>query len=609
MIRIFLFCVLVWSFTDFAHGQSDTLIYLPNIQIGDQRISIPFSKASRTITLLTKKEITKISAQSLNETLGYISGVDIKNQGVKGGQADLSIRGSTFEQVLVMINGIKMNDPQTGHHALNIPVPLESIERIEVLKGPGARRFGQNAFAGAINIITKIPEKDMINVGVEAGSYGNVSGQLGASLHHGGFHQSAQLSYLRSDGYRHNTDFDIANIFYQNEWNQGKGTWSTMAGFSKRKFGANGFYGSPNFTNQYEEVETSIASLSYKYIGNRFHIKPNFQWRRNQDEYILFRGQPEIYRNLHFGNSIGFDVQSGIYSDIGLTGLGAEWRKIYLKSNNLGQHQRDELAIYLEHRFEFFDTKLTLTPGISYNYFTNFGDFFYPGVDLGYQFNKTWTAYGNIGDTYRIPTYTDLFYVGPTNIGNEDLIPEKATSFEVGLKYIDNLWYWNIALFRRSSDDLIDWVKNEEDLPWMPRNYYHAFFNGIEVDQKWTLPTNNLGLQDINLTYNYISAKIENQNEAIISRYALDHLRHQLILRSSGQVMKNWSYSIGLRYLDRVNLEDYFLGDLKINFEAMKGIWYAQINNIFNTEYTETSLIPMPGRTFNIGFKRNFYLN
>lgn len=606
MNKLFIFCIACLVST-LVYSQNDTILLIPSIEIGDQRISLPMENTSRTISLLTKKEITKLPVQSINEMLSFLPGVDIKNRGIKGGQADLSIRGSTFEQVLVLINGIKMNDPQTGHHNLNIPIPVESLERVEVLKGPGARRFGQNAFAGAVNFITKIPENH-VNVGLEGGSYGTINGTVGGALHSGDFKQALQLGYIRTDGYRHNTDFNIGNAFYQNEWQLGKGKFSTMAGFSQRKMGSNGFYASPTFTEQYEEVQTSIINMSYKWLGDHFHIQPSIHWRRNQDEYLLVRDDPSVYRNLHFGHNFSAEIQSGIYTDWGITGVGLEYRKILLNSNNLGSHDRDEFALFLEQRFEFLDRKLSVTPGFALNYFSDFGEFFYPGLDVSYQFSKIWSLYGNVGNTYRIPTYTDLYYVGPSNVGNVDLIPEKALGFEAGVKYFTSKWSGYLALFQRNSENLIDWVKNEETDPWQPQNFYKASFKGLEMDQQWILLSTPL-VSTIGMSYTYIYGALKGSGEPGFSRYALDNLRHQVMVKLEGGWHKNWSYNIRFRFLDRVNLEDYSIADLKLNYDLSNGSIYAMVNNIFDTKYTETNLIPMPGRTYQLGMKHRFFVN
>src|SRR5690606_34953561 len=133
---------------------------------------LPFSKQSRNISLISKLQIETAPARSLAEVLSFVPGLDIRQRGVTGVQADVSIRGGSFEQTLMLLNGIKLSDPQTGHHMMNIPLPLVNIDRVEVLKGPASRVFGQNAYAGAINVITELSDKRYARVQGYAGDFG-----------------------------------------------------------------------------------------------------------------------------------------------------------------------------------------------------------------------------------------------------------------------------------------------------------------------------------------------------------------------------------------------------------------------------------------------------
>ena len=595
----FIYVLIGLMFAQSLDAQSDTIIQIPDIKINDQRIQLPFSQTNRTIHFLTRQDIERLPVQSLNEALSYLPGVDIRNRGIKGSQADISLRGSTFEQVLVMINGVKINDPQTGHHSLNIPVPLESIERIEVLKGPGSRRYGQNALAGAINIITRVPDTPQTSLRLEGGSYGTINGSAATTLGAENFRNLFNISHIRSDGYRHNTDFKTTQLFYQNEWNTEQGKWSILAGHADRKFGANGFYASPTYIDQYEEIQTSNANVGFSKIGNNWHIKPTVYWRRNQDEYLLVRGQPEVYRNLHTTNTAGAEIQSGYNSDFGLTGMGIEFRALGIQSNNLGDHQRREFAVFLEHRWT--SGKFSATPGFNVNYFSGFGTFFYPGIDVGYAINSEWNIYANAGQTYRIPTYTDLYYIGPTNIGNELLEPEEAMTYEAGIKYLGNRYFFNVAYYLRDSRNLIDWVKDREEDPWQPQNFYHARIQGLELENRYRFPENDLNLSHLKIFYTYVDAHLVNSDQSNFSRYALDNLRHQAMAQLDGLVAGRFQYSLSGRYLDRVNLDDYTLLDAQLQYQGNKLKIWVQVNNITDQQYTETSGVPMPGRWYNGG--------
>src|SRR5690606_26206287 len=151
-------------------AEHDTLTTLNEVTIQGNRIQIPFSRQNRDITILDQAIIASLPVKSVNELLYYVAGLDVRQRGPWGTQADIRIDGGTFDQTLVLLNGVKITDPQTGHNMMNIPVSLNTINRIEVLKGAAARVYGINALNGAINIITKQSAENTLNAHLYAGS-------------------------------------------------------------------------------------------------------------------------------------------------------------------------------------------------------------------------------------------------------------------------------------------------------------------------------------------------------------------------------------------------------------------------------------------------------
>ena len=166
---------------------------LDEVVVSSEKINLPFSKKFRTIKIITNEEIINSPATNLSDLLQEISGIDIRRRGVGGAQGDLYIRGGGFDQTLVLIDGMKMDDIQTGHHTLNMILPLHLIERIEIIKGPAARIFGQNAFSGAINLVTKhfksqnadIPKKKSVSINLSElvlGSFDQKTFSIGSKI-------------------------------------------------------------------------------------------------------------------------------------------------------------------------------------------------------------------------------------------------------------------------------------------------------------------------------------------------------------------------------------------------------------------------------------------
>ncbi|SEW18480.1 iron complex outermembrane recepter protein [Chryseobacterium wanjuense] len=574
---------------------------IETIEIQGKLISIPYKIANQNITVITREEIENSPATSIDEILQQIPGMDIRRRGANGVQSDLGFRGSSFEQILLLLNGIRMNDSQTGHNSMNLPIDLDDVERIEVIKGPGARRFGQNAFAGVINVITKIHIGKKVKISAEAGDYESYGFGLNAQLGNEKFSNSLQANSNSSQGYMYNTDYEIRNVFYQSKLNIKEGDIRLQAGFSEKKFGANGFYSSPKATEQYEETQASVVSIAHQQTFGNLKLHSNIYWRRGQDMYLFNREKPEIYRNMHIGNNVGGEVNSSYQWGLGTTGVGLELRKEFLASNNLGDRNRFVSQVFFEHHFSLLDKKLNINPGISWANYSKEGNFFYPGLDVGYNFNVNNKIYGNISKVSRVPTFTDLYYVSKTEQGNPDLQPENAVSAEVGYQFQNKGILAKISGFLRNSDNSIDWIKKTLDDPiWYAQNVGKIETKGIEVELNHRI----FNWLKYTAGYTYLENKFTASDE-FVSRYVLDNLKHQIIAKLETKLVKNFTAELVYRYNERVNLGSYNLLDGKLNFVKKDFSLYILINNITNTSYTETFGVQMPKRWFHVGFSYN----
>jgi len=581
------------------YAQQDT-VKLKEVQVTSNRISLPFSKTSRTIKLITKEDIINASATNVADLLQQVAGIDIRRRGIDGMQSDLYIRGGNFDQTLVLIDGVKMDDVQTGHHSMNAILPLEDIERVEIVKGPAARIYGQNAFTGAINIITKKVTKNKLDLDLNYGSYQNKRGIASLGQHYKNGNMFASVGFQKSDGYRYNTDFENVNSFLKANLNK----YQLISSFTQRKFGANGFYASPAYTDQYEETQTSLVAISSKYTASSVTIKPRIYWRRNQDMYLFLRDNPSYYRNLHISNKLGAETNLVVNSSLGKTGIGLDVSRTFLMSNNLGNHNRTAITGFLEQRIEVGDN-LDITPGVAISYYSDFNTQAFPGVDVGYRISDAIKLYGNIGYTYRVPTFTDMFYVGPTTQGNPDLKPESALSEEIGFKFNPSNFNFTLALFNRNSDNLIDWTKENEADKWETRNFSKVITQGIETTASYSFKINAFD-QLLKIGYNYINDDIKNVNVPF-TRYSLNSIKHQFNSSFQTKFFKNMLQNISYRYVERTDGTSYNVVDAKIS-AALSKIQISLIaNNIFNADYTETNLVPMPKGNVMVGLKYSIY--
>jgi iron complex outermembrane receptor protein len=572
---------------------------ISEVQIYGKFLNLPLRKVNENITVISRKEIESSPARSVDELLAEVTGIDVRRRGSNGVQSDVSIRGSSFEQVMILVNGIRMNDSQTGHNSMSIPFDLDTVEKIEVVKGPAARRFGQNAYAGVINIITKPESEERATVTASGGDFGTYA--LGLSANFGGERSSSlvQLNSESSEGYRHNTDYKINNIFFQNLYRLTNGNLKFQAGIQEKKFGANGFYATPAATEQYEETQASVVSFGAEKRLERWHLNSSLYWRRGQDMYEYVRGKPHIYRNMHIGNNIGGDINSTFFSGLGTTGLGVELRKEFLVSNNLGKHERFLTQLFFEHHFSFFEDRLDISPGISWANYDTEGSFFYPGLDVGFDFNKNHKIYGNIAKVSRIPTFTDLYYVSKTETGNPDLLPEHAWSSEVGYRYQQNNFLAKISGFLRNSENSIDWVKQTEAEAWRAENIGAIETKGIEVELGQRF---NSFVRSYSVGYTFLNSHQKQSSQNLWSRYVLDNLKHQFTAKLENQLFRDFTMQLVYRYNERVSMGSYQILDAKLSYARGSLKVYVLANNLTNSEYTETFGVPMPRRWFHAGF-------
>ena len=576
---------------------------LDTILIKSTRIDLPFKENARTIQVISAEFIKNSAATNVADLLQQVAGVDIRRRGTAGSQADLYIRGGGFDQTLLLIDGIKMDDAQTGHHTMNAALPIEVIERIEIIKGPAARVFGQNAFTGAINIVTKSTLANTASVNIEAGSFGQLNGSVTVGKEFENSSIIAHVGILTSDGYRHNSDYENKNYLLKGVFNKKEQPIEVIATFFDKKFGANGFYASATATEQYEETQSSLFGASTTFRTEKFKITPRVYWKRGQDEYVYIRDNPSVYRNLHITNKVGVETNASYTSDKGITGFGVDISRVFISSNNLGKRNRTMANLFLEHRFKFADGKIDITPGVAVTYFSDFKFHAFPGLDIGFKLSDNLKAYGNLGVTYRIPTYTDLYYNDRSTIGNSNLKPEEAFAQEIGLKFNSGRFTSSVAIFNRDADNLIDFIRPDITSKYEATNIAKVNTKGFELNTDYRFKLNEFN-QTLSFGYNYLNDDILDQNKDL-SRYSLNTLKHQFITRFESKLFKNVRQNIIYKHAERTIGTSYNVWDASVIVAVNKFNFTVTANNIFNAEYIESGFVPMPPSSLLFGLRYN----
>lgn len=587
-ILIFAFLCMFEGFAQTNISKIDTL---KEVVVKTNRIDLPFKANARTIQIIEASDIAKSAAITVADVLQQVAGVDIRRRGTGGGQADLYIRGGGFDQTLLLIDGIKMDDAQTGHHTLNAALPLEVIERIEIIKGPAARIFGQNAFTGAINIVTK-KEVAPLSINVEAGSFGQLNYGIttGKETENASF--IAHIGALTSEGYRNNSDYNNRNYFVKAILNKKKQPIEVIGTFFDKKFGAENFYTTNPAFNEYEETQNSLLGVSTTFKTDKFKITPRVYWRRGQDIFLLKRNDPSFFRNLHITHKVGVETNVSYTSKLGVTGFGVDFSRFSIQSNNLGNRNRTMANVFVEHRFtlsKFVD----VTPGVAVSYFSDFKLNAFPGMDIGVQLSEKIKAYGNIGYTFRVPTFTDLYYSDPATLGNPNLEPESAFAQEIGVKYSNTNFSGSMAFFNRDSDNLIDYIRESTETPiFTAANIANVNTQGIEFEGNYHFTIFNFK-QTLHASYTYLNDNILDQNKDL-SRYSLNTLKHQFITRFTSKLFKNLQQNIIYKHAERAIGTSYNVWDASVILNLKKFDITFTANNIFNAKYIESGFVPMP---------------
>ncbi len=627
----------------------DTISTMKNIDVEEvvvnaQRVPVAFPQVSRIVKVIGKAEIQSAPVQSLQDLLRYALNVDIRQRSNLGVQSDISIRGSSFDQVLILLNGININDPQTGHHSLNLPVSLDAIERVEILEGPASRIYGPNAFSGAINIITGSSDQTSLKIRASGGQNGYYDGGLSGTYISGKTTNFFSVDHRNSDGYIKNTDFQLTDAFYQGKLALKSSSIELQVGRTNRNFGANSFY-TPAYPDQFEQVKTTFASVKME-TGKKLHFTPSVYWRRNQDRFELFR-YPELaptwYKghNYHLTAVYGINLNSWFKSKLGKTAFGTDFRSENIWSTVLGKplektvavpgepgivftksDTRSNYSLFVEHSVNL--ENFSFSAGLMANRNSQLGKYwnFYPGIDLGWNFTTYLKWYASINSSLRIPTFTDLYYSSPTNIGNAALKPEEAVAYESGLKYQGKGIEGHFAYFHRKGKNMIDWIKKPNETIWYAQNITELNTNGLEFSAK--INTRKLFdaeevIQTINITYSWLNQ--DKKSGDFDSKYVLDYLKHKFDIGLTHGIIRNigatWQVSYrdrngtytnweGSKYGTEMEYKPFVLIDSRLHWSKKGTNLYLEVSNLLDKTYYDFGNIPLPGRWVRVGVVRQF---
>lgn len=609
-----------------------TNVQLSNVEVNATRNKL-YTEMGRILTVIDKSEISRAAVQSLDQLLDYVAGIDIRQRGVNTTQADISIRGGSFDQVLVLLNGVNITDPQTGHFNLDIPLNLSDVSRVEILQGSSARVLGPNAFSGAINIVTESLAKKTFNAELSAGSFNTFGESVSGSFGSASFRTFASLNHKSSDGYMANTDFNFTNAFVQSTFmTKAAGKFDFQLAGQFKEFGANSFY-SLAYPNQFENSKTFMTALNWTKTLANWSFNGQAYWRRHHDRFELIRDsislKPAWYKshNYHMTDVTGGKASASYLSIIGKTTLGVDIRNEHIFSNVLGA-PIDSMPAPFEKKGFFtkennrlietamLDQSLKLnkwffSAGAAVTNSTTFGVNGFGGLDVAYEINESVRVFVDANSAVRLPTFTDLYYKSATQLANPDLQPERSQTIEVGAKVLKSNWKLDAAVFYRMGQNVIDWVQLPAETIWNSKNLTSV--NALGTNLSVVHFFEHSIVKKATTTYSYL--QMDKTAENYVSRYALDYLKHKFIVSLDYQLLKGLSASWTGSYLARSgtytmpaqtalqSYQPYFLLDGKFVWTQKSYELYASVNNVFDTKYFDYVGLTQPGINFNVGMR------
>jgi vitamin B12 transporter len=578
---------------------------------------LDMAPASATVRIVTREEIAAMpGVRALPDVLQTILGLDVRRRGLNGTQADVGIRGSDFNGTLLLVDGQPMTDPQSGHLSADFDVPLGAVERIEVLAGGGSALWGSNAVGGVVNIVTRGADLGRSNMQLEM-RYGHGSDSLDA----GGFRTavrigesvSAAIDWYRTEnsGFRDDTESASGLLRVSGRWDTGAGPVTLGLGYASRNYGAYGFYGTA-YPDQQESTRTRTAALSSTLALGGWTLTPSASVRAHHDDFVLDRNDPSFYENLHDTVTSLLRTAARHALGGGTFAFGAEAGRETISSTNLGSHGRDHGALFAELARAWDPAAAStagLHAGVRADAYEGYGSRLSPYAGVAWDAAAPLTFRASFGSSFRVPSFTELYYVDPQNVGNPNLRPEKAWHVEAGAALAVGAATLDAAYFHRHATDLIDFVRSSPDEPWRARNLREAVTDGVEASADWTRGRPAFLTQlRVQAAYTFVdlaslSAAADGATEG---KYVLDPLHAKWDILAGIALPLELSVTSRLSYLSRPSFTDgVWLLSARISWQAFQGRileFFVDGENLGNVRYEEVASVPLPGRTFAGGF-------
>lgn len=556
---------------------------------------IELGSITRMLSVITREQIDSLPVSTVADLLRLVASVDVRARGVRGVQSDFSVRGAAFGQMLVLVDGVRINDAQSGHHNGDIPVPLDAVERIEVLQGSGSSLFGADAFGGTINIITRGGSAAPA-VTLEGGSSDLVSARGRLGFEHRALRQTFAMSVDRSSGFTYERQFRTAALNARSSIGQHSGV--TVA-YLWKDFGANGFYGnapSHEWTNQ-----TLLSGDHHFGAAGNWQFDGVLSYRTHGDHFLFNVQRPGVAENRHRTHATlaSMKAQRTIASS-GSIVAGVEAGRDWVRSTNLGDRSVQRLSGFGEWRLALAKSA-QLDASLRVDRYTEFGASWSPALGAGWWPTSAVRLRTSVGRAFRVPTFTERYYNDPANLARAVVGPEASWSADGGADvFLGTGWLVQATAFERKDRDVIDWLRATPADRWQTYNVHHVTTRGLELAIRRTFSGGAF------LQAGYTALDLDAAAITLLSKYILEYAPHTVVAAGVVPLPAGIRLAPRLEYKHRrrnASRFDYALLDVRLS-RAFRGFELrADGTNLGNATYQEVAGVAMPGRAATVSIR------
>lgn len=549
---------------------------------------VPAATVGRTVITLTREELSRLGVSSVIDGLRLLPGLDPKARGGRDVQTDFSVRGATFGQALVLIDGVRLNNAQSGHHNGEVPAPLLGIDRIEVVAGPASAVHGADALGGTIQILTRTDPH--LTAEASLAEFGTLAAQASAS---GGFLPAAWTMSAwgaRSDGFMFDRDYGQGGASVRGRLRSGL---IVDARHQRRAFGANGFYGN---SPSKEWTDGTIVSAVWSVSNATWFTQTRLAARRHHDRFRWDIRRPGFAENTHSSDAVDADLTVSRQQNARLrVNIGAGGGGDWIDSSNLGDRTYGRVYGFAETLWSP-TSRVSVQTGARVDHYSTFGTAWNPSVALSAVVNDRVRLRGSVARAFRIPTFTERYYTDPGHQASAMLNPEQGWSVDVGLEVATAGWTLGLSPFTRWDEDVIDWVKDLPTDRWRTTNVHDVTTRGVEISaaRRWAAAL-------VRAHYSWLD--VDATKAAPISKYVLEYARQSAGLAAS--VPTGWQTQLAVTAdaRDRVDGQKYVLVGARLTRPVGRVDAYVEGTNLLDKTYREIAGVPMPGRTLGIGLR------